>query len=227
MLVATLAQKATPQTIAALSVIIGKKMSASENINALSVTLGTMALQVVLMALLSLCVTTANAAAASIDYSKEIKDKKKKPQFLGHAFVIIPSAISFVLLFMSDAVSNALAPLLNGYSIKNMESQQAIAVTFYIDMLVVSYYLYLTGGTERSPFTSVLFTLPAIAIFLRLEPNVFIPLTLFSAILYVALLYKHERTHIVKGKFTSILVNISCLTISLVTGYITRPPSVF
>ena len=82
----------------------------------------------------------------------------------------------------------------------------------------------MTGGSENSSCTSMLLTIPALAIFLRLSASTFIALAIFSALMYVVLLYPFRDSDIkVKGVPAKAFMNVYCLALSMVTGYITKP----
>jgi hypothetical protein len=90
-----------------------------------------------------------------------------------------------------------------------------------------------TGGAKGSPFTSVLFLIPALAIFLREPPKHFLGYAAFIGILYVWSLARERlddddpMEEATRGavNLSHGVVNVTCLAVAMLTGYITRPVS--
>lgn len=79
------------------------------------------------------------------------------------------------------------------------------------------------GDSSRtSPFLSALFTIPALAIFLRLPPSSFLAFAGMAAVIYVLLLTPGMERQQPSQK-PAAFMNLACLFLSIFTGYITRP----
>ncbi len=103
----------------------------------------------------------------------------------------------------------------------------AFLVVFVLDIVGAGLLMGITGGSKDSPFSSVLFALPALAIFLRETPARFFIYTALAVILF--LLFPRPNTagnavlenpkHILAFQ----LVTLGCLALSSLVGYATRP----
>ena len=144
--------------------------------------------------------------------------------------VLFVALASFALLLISDEFYSIWSPIFQGVGINTVSASKAIGFAFFLDMLLIGYLMLQTGGSRSSPFTSALFTLPAIAIFLRLPPFQFLLFTGVAAAIYLALLiqpttesYRVDLERRQPSQSAAAFINIACLLLSIFTGYITRP----
>lgn len=149
------------------------------------------------------------------------------------AAILITTLVSITALLLTNEFYAILQPMFNGATINSFTTSAALLIVFLLDIFLVGYLIISTGGSSNSPFTTALFTLPAIAIFLRMSPNQFMFLTALTAILYLVFLLpiysmqtQFQRQAFRGGQKATAFINIACLVLSMVTGYITRPTPV-
>lgn len=129
---------------------------------------------------------------------------------------------SFLVLLLSDDLYSIWSPIFQGVGINTITSTTAIGIVFVFDLALVAYLIGVSGGSRSSPFLSSLFTLPALAIFLRLPPNMFLTYAGIATAIYLMLLLPNlDKAQ--PGQRAAAFMNIACLLLSMVTGYITRP----
>jgi hypothetical protein len=131
---------------------------------------------------------------------------------------------SFAVLLISDALYSIWSPIFQGVGINTISAATAIGTVFVLNFFLVGYLIAATGSSRTSPFVSALFTIPALAIFLRLPPSMFITFAVFASIIYLILIGPPQTLERVQSnQLASTFMNISCLLLSMFTGYITRP----
>lgn len=129
---------------------------------------------------------------------------------------------SFAVLLISDELYSIWSPIFQGVGINTISAAAAIGTVFILNLFLVGYLIFATGGSRTSPFLSALFTIPALAIFLRLPPSMFITYAVIASLVYLLLLAPNlERVQ--SNQSAAAFMNISCLLLSMFTGYITRP----
>lgn len=130
---------------------------------------------------------------------------------------------SFTFLLLSEDLYGLWSPLFPGLEIRVVvKTSTAIFVVYLLNLLAIAQMMYSTGGSSSSPFLSALFTIPALAIFLRLPPWAFITIAVLSAVIYAVLLAPGlERKQ--ASQSSAAFMNLSCLALAMLTGYVTRP----
>jgi hypothetical protein len=130
--------------------------------------------------------------------------------------------------------------VLGGFSLPTIPKGRSFQVVFALNIVFTSALIVLTGGTKRSPFTSILLLLPSLAIFLREPTHRFLTYSAVVAALYVMLLTTGRSQWLLpqyaQGDFRStaleeeavdnaatIWANIMCLMLATLIGYITLP----
>lgn len=109
---------------------------------------------------------------------------------------------------------------------------------FVLDIVFVTFLALKTGGTKRSPFTSVLFLLPSLAIFLHEPTYRFLGYSIAVGLVYVIVLKRklasqkdefNRRTFDGPTKeadkiddLATIWTNLSCLFLGTLIGYIAQ-----
>ena len=83
---------------------------------------------------------------------------------------IILAVFSLLAISMSADFYAIWSPILGDVSLPTIARSNAFAWVFTLDIVFVFALIFWTGGTMASPFTSVLFLIPALAIFLRETP---------------------------------------------------------
>jgi hypothetical protein len=133
--------------------------------------------------------------------------------------------VSIIVLMLSDTMYGLVwGPFFQGIGLNTISTNTSVSIVFVTDLILISHLIYITGGSDESPYTSMLLTIPALAIFLRLSSSTFIYLAVFSSFIYLLLLWisKSSNSH-VKTVSARAFINIFCLFLSMLTGYITKP----
>lgn len=132
---------------------------------------------------------------------------------------------SFALLLVSEDLYSIWSPIFLFVGINTISTTAAINSVFLLDLGLVTYLMAKTGGSHTSPFQSVLFTIPALAIFLRLPPSSFILYAVLAAVVYTVLFAPNFEPDHYKPS-AGAFMTIACLALSMFTGYITRPVAI-
>lgn len=132
---------------------------------------------------------------------------------------------SVLILMLTDVMySKVWGSLFQGLSINTLSPNAAVLIVFIMDIVLTGFFIYSSGGSDASPGSPILLTIPALSIFLRLAPDEFIPLSVVSGLVFILLNIVSKRTHThVEAKISRTVIGLYCLFISMLTGYITRP----
>lgn len=130
-----------------------------------------------------------------------------------------------ILVFTEDVLLFS-KPVFGDLDFPSISRSTAFILVFFANLLGAAALILGTGGSKESPFGAVLFTLPALAIFLRETPGRFITYTIVAAILFL-LVQKDitENTYKENTNYRSAFawVTLLCLALSTLVGYATRP----
>jgi hypothetical protein len=140
--------------------------------------------------------------------------------FAGFALVTIG-----LLIFSEDVMSYS-RPVFGDVQLPSITRNNAFLLVFSTDILGAANLIFLTGGAKDSPFSAILLTLPALAIFLREPPERLLGYAVTTALLFLCLRSDaSERTR--RGnphqRIAYTLVTLGCLGLSTLVGYATRP----
>ena len=183
----------------------------------------TFLIQFCILAILIIGIYMVNAALSAIDTSNHIGHAKNNLDPIRLTSVLICFLLTFPALFISESFFKIWGPLFQGIGISTIGTHAAVLFVFIVNLIIVTYLIWLSGGVQSSPFTAVLFMLPALAVFLRLQSYVYILCTIYAAVAYLAILYSHKESTRIKGKHANAAVNTLCLVLTALIGYITRP----
>ena len=158
-----------------------------------------------------------------------------------HGSLVVWILLTLVLILMGEDIYIIWSPILGHVStmLPTVARNYSFLAVFVIDIVFVTNLVLRTGGTKRSPFTSVLFLLPSLAIFLREPVGRFLFYSAIVGIVYVALL----RTAITTASAdfdrsdfdgpskiddavddrATMWTNVSCLALATLIGFITQP----
>ena len=132
---------------------------------------------------------------------------------------------TFTLLLLSEDLYAVWSPLFQGLGISTIKTSTAIVLVYGLNLWAIGYLMLRTGGSSSSPFLTALFTVPALAIFLRMPPWAFITIASLAALIYLALLTPGlERRQ--PSQAPAAFMNIACLVLAMLTGYVTRPVAI-
>ena len=99
---------------------------------------------------------------------------------------LVLAIVTVACMVASDEMYRAWAPILGDLAFSSGIGRGATYLLLFIVDLVIAFWLVtLTGGSKGSPYTSTLFALPSLAIFLREPPSRFVTYTAIAAIFYV------------------------------------------
>ena len=126
------------------------------------------------------------------------------------------------------------SPILGDLTLPTIAGHTGVLLIFMLDLVTASILMLSTGGAKDSAFTAILFLIPALAIFLRESPWRFFGYAFFAGIVYVLSLthkasvrrYKTIEVNSPSNHFAQGWVNVMCLLLTMITGYITRPLSI-
>jgi len=151
----------------------------------------------------------------------------ENPQGVGrYAWILLTFAlVTMGLLIFSDQFWAFWRPLSADVRIIAVTWSTALLWVFVSDIVCSAVLVYLTGGSYGSPFTPVYFILPAMAFFLRESPRRIVFYVFGIAIVFsLGLNYKEggrNRNSPPEGAYW--FVSVSCLFLSALIGYLTRP----
>jgi hypothetical protein len=142
---------------------------------------------------------------------------------------LILAILTISILGLSEDYYRIWGAMMGDLQLPTIGRSAAMLCVFLSDIVVTIILISLTGGTRASPFTSVLFLIPSLAIFLRESPAKFLT---YAAIVgaYYWLSCRASYTDSTRlsygiddGVAAHRVVNIGCLILATLTGYITRP----
>ena len=197
-------------------------MTPEQSIEPLNVAAATLLVQLLFIALLAITSSLYRAQRWASPEDRLVGQRFLPGASLHRSPTLFVALLSFAALLISDELYSTWSPIFQGVGINTISAAVAIGIVFILDLLLVGYLILSTGGSSSSPFLSALFTIPALAIFLRLTPTMFFTCALVASLIYLILLAPGiERA--ISGHSASAFMNISCLLLSMFTGYITRP----
>lgn len=150
--------------------------------------------------------------------------------------------MALVLLIMGEDLYATWGEILGPVALPTVPRDYTFFAVFVLDIVFVTLLVLRTGGTRNSPFTSVLFLLPTLAIFLREPAWRFLLYAAIVGAVYAVLLRvsvgrstadfdrsqydapsKADQGY---DDWATMWTNLSCLALATLIGYITRPANV-
>jgi hypothetical protein len=193
-----------------------------QSIQPLNVAAATLLVQLLLITLLAITASLYRGVKPNGAGTRFLGDSIHGQVQLRRSPTLFVALASFAALLISDELYSIWSPIFQGVGINTISASSAIATVFVMDLLLIAYLVATTGGSQSSPFLPALFTVPALGIFLRLPPSMFVSFAILAAIIYVVLLIQQPE-HTQASQFPSAFMAIACLFLSMFTGYITRP----
>ncbi|MFZ6731194.1 hypothetical protein ACO0LG_04640 [Undibacterium sp. Ji42W] len=142
---------------------------------------------------------------------------------------LVLAILTIFIIGISEEFYKVWGALMGDLSVPTINQSLAMMFVFLLDITITIFLIVLTGGTRSSPFTSVLFLIPSLAIFLRESPSKFLSYTAIIGVFYWLTCRANYRdpTRLSYGIDDELApyrtVNIGCLILGTVIGYITRP----
>jgi len=150
-------------------------------------------------------------------------DPTQDDQQVSLSIIVYTLLVTLAFLIATRSFYVVWSPILGDVSLPTFSDSGGLMICFWVDLLAITLLMMLTGGAKESPFTSVLFLVPALAIFLRQPPSHFFMYAVYASAIYCWSLMRgvtgrKSRDHTAHG-----WVNLLCLGLTMLTGYITRP----
>jgi hypothetical protein len=159
-----------------------------------------------------------------------------------HSTLVFWLLLTIVVIVMGEDLYAQWSPVLGDVELPSIPREAAFVAVFILDIIFVTILILRTGGAKASPFTSILFLLPTLAIFLREPAGRFLAYSIGVGLIYVSMLkvsysatgrlgnhppsaripadgQADEVTHDWATRWT----NIACLALATLIGYITQP----
>ncbi|MGJ7915544.1 hypothetical protein ACI48D_08745 [Massilia sp. LXY-6] len=174
------------------------------------------------------CLLTIIALAIFMEHESEtVAQRSHKQQAYGLTLVL--AILTIISVALSAEFYQVWSPLMGDVQLPTVSRSSAFMIVFLLDIFATMLLIRWTGGTRNSPFTSMLFLIPALAIFLREPPVKFIIYALIVGVYYYVTC--SVRSNSPRPGFDyrdgslqfHRVVNIGCLALAMLTGYITRP----
>ena len=142
-------------------------------------------------------------------------------------FALLFLLITFGILAFSQEFVVLSGPAFGDVVFPSIGREKSFLIIFMLDVIGAAFLIALTGGSQLSPFSALLFSLPALAIFLRESPMRFFIYTVMAAIAFYILCgdqFYRECVEMNRKKTQAFkAVSLGCLALSTLIGYITRP----
>lgn len=196
-------------------------MAPEQSIQPLNVAAATLLVQLILITLLAITSSLCRAKRWEVTEMR-ILGGRFSPSRLHKSPTLFVALASFAVLLISDDLYSIWSPIFQGVGINTMSAATAISVVFILDLVLVGYLIFSTGGSRASPFLSALYTIPPLAIFLRLPPSMFLSYAAVAVGIYLFLLAPSSEDSR-PGQYAAVFMSIACLSLTMFTGYITRP----
>jgi len=132
-----------------------------------------------------------------------------------------------IFLVFSDDFVHLTKPAFGDIDFPTLPKHYSFPIVFTLDILGAGVLMGITGGSRDSPFSAVLFSLPALSIFLRESPTSFFTYTALTVVMFLFFsLFEHTARAILenpKHNAAFQVVTLGCLALSTLVGYATRP----
>lgn len=181
----------------------------------LNVTGGTIVVQIALIVILLLGVWQTR--------SRLVDQQRKNDKQFPLVVIVVTLLFSLAVLVQTVDFYGVWSPILGDVSLPTVSDSHGLVISFGLDLFAVTLLMLYTGGSKESPFASVLFLIPALAIFLREPPSHFFCYAAYAAIVYCWSLMVGVTGRGSAGHGAHGWVNLLCLGLTMLTGYITRP----
>ncbi|MEY3480090.1 MAG: hypothetical protein RIQ71_865 [Verrucomicrobiota bacterium] len=140
------------------------------------------------------------------------------------ALAILNFLIPTLLLAMSKDMLVILEPILKNIRLTGIDNISALKWAVWFNSLFVASIISVTGGTVRSPFTSLLLTLPVLGLFIQGDIGLLLTNTVVCIIVYTFATPDHGFSLRIAGSFTSWLMNIFSLGIASFLAFVSYRP---
>ena len=127
------------------------------------------------------------------------------------------------LIFTEDFV-NLSQPIFGNIYLPSLTKEDSFLTVFLLDIIGAASLMAVSGGAKSSPFSPLLFGLPALSIFLKEPPSRFLIYTALTALLFAILFNPNNRygraiQSNLKYSLAYKFVTLTSLGISTIVGY--------
>lgn len=161
----------------------------------------------------------------------EIESRRTRKQS-AYGLTVVLAILTIIAVVLSADFYQVWSPLMGDVQLPTFGRSGAFMFVFMLDIVATIVLITWTGGSRSSPFTSMLFLIPALAIFLREPPWKFLTYAAIAGVYYFFTCNDRGRFRMPLGWTpdgslqSHGVVNIGCLALAMLTGYITRPVAV-
>jgi uncharacterized membrane protein len=177
------------------------------------------------------CLLTIIALAIRVENETEIESRRTRKQS-AYGLTVVLAILTIIAVALSADFYQVWSPLMGDVQLPTFGRSGAFMFVFMLDIVATIVLITWTGGSRSSPFTSMLFLIPALAIFLREPPWKFLTYAAIAGVYYFFTCNDRGRFRMPLGWTpdgslqSHRVVNIGCLALAMLTGYITRPVAV-
>jgi hypothetical protein len=154
-----------------------------------------------------------------IEYSWQRKSSPNGPIY---GFLAGTAIISLLILGLTDAFTALWLPIMRDVQFVGIPWGKTILCVWILDILLLGKLVNFTGGSLTSPFTSLFFVFPTIAIFLHESGLRLILYTTLVVILFSFSFLKSKEEN-PTSKLSFWIVSVSSFILTTGMGYFTRP----
>lgn len=164
-----------------------------------------------------------------VGWYRENRHDDRSIKATAFALGLVLAILTISTLGISEDYYKIWGAMMGDLQLPTIGRSTAMMCVFVFDILATIILIVLTGGTRASPFTAVLFLIPSLAIFLRESPSKFLTYTAIVGLYYwlSCRASYSDPTRLSYGIDDGVaahrIVNIGCLILATLTGYITRP----
>ena len=180
--------------------------------------------------MLSQCFLVVVLAATKMFMSEDENAFNKSPfaktngQKINLTLMILAIISLAMLTFSSDILTNINSNINNETLLTGFERSTSLIYLLLIDLIAITYLVYVTNGPTLSPFTSIYSLIPVFALFLRLNSDVviiFTILTVFSIVMmHLVAFHKRKVKHV--QQMADLTCNVLSLGVAVWIGVATR-----
>jgi hypothetical protein len=133
---------------------------------------------------------------------------------------------SLVCLVFSEDIWSSSKLIFGGIELPTFSRNLVFLLVFASDLIMTAIIIFFTGGSQESPFSTIIFLIPTLGIFLRESPQRFFGYALGAAALF--LITRNDSFAEVikqnpKRRSVFFLTCFGSLLLSMIVGYSTRP----
>jgi hypothetical protein len=138
-------------------------------------------------------------------------------------YTLLMAILTISIIVFTDASSATWRVMMRDVQFNGIAWQSAILGVWILDIVTLAILVGYTGGAASSPFTSLYFVFPTIALFLHEPRGHVIAYTFLVIFLYSFTLIPHGGDSRRDATISQWIVSISCFALTVWIGMFTRP----